>query len=257
MRTFSLLAMGLLAVVAASAAGAADLVTQDRQVDDFSGIAFALPGKLILTQGDEVSVTVTATEALMDQIVTEVDDGVLKIHRDSNFWDFDRGLADTRVEVTFVTLERLAMSGSGKAVAESIQTEELAIAISGSANVALGSLGADTVSSAISGSGELAVETLDAGTFESSISGSGEVAVAGRADTQNVTISGSGDHLSGELQSQDAGVVISGSGKVEVWATANLDAVVAGSGDVFYRGEPEISERVAGSGGVRQLKREM
>jgi hypothetical protein len=57
-----------------------NVVTEDRQVSGFDGIAFDGIGELIITQGDTESLTVQADENVMPHIVTEVRGSELNIH---------------------------------------------------------------------------------------------------------------------------------------------------------------------------------
>ena len=254
MKAFTIILAGLLSVACTAEAGSQNLVTESREVGNFTGVTFVLPGNLMLIQGDAVELRVTATPELLEEIVTEVTEGVLEIRHRSSEPLSGRDADEIAVEVTYVTLDGLRLSGSGNAIAEAMECGDLDVTISGSAAIGIGALSARSVSVAVSGSGHMTITGLDAATLGSNINGSGSV----RVDAQSISISGSGDHRAAELQSKDVETVIAGSGTAEVWATETLDAVIAGSGDVLYRGEPEVSApQIAGSGSVRQLKREI
>jgi hypothetical protein len=248
------IAVGLLLTVFFVVLAAAADVTESRDVEEFSGVAFSLPGELILVQGEAMAVSITASEDLLEEILTETENGVLTIRHATGMWSHNEHLQNAQVEVTFVDLDRLALSGSGAATAEKLESEDLKLSISGSSTLQITALDAEHLSIAISGSGRANVAAVHAASLDSSISGSGTVEVAGRAQDQSISISGSGEHSATRLESQDVEVVVAGSGTAEVWATRTLDAVIAGSGDVIFRGDPEISERIAGSGSVRHGK---
>jgi hypothetical protein len=250
-------AVGLLLTVFFVVLAASADVTQSRDVEEFSAVAFSLPGELILIEGEAMAVSVTASEDLLEEVVTETQDGVLTIRHAAGMWTHNEDLHNVQVEVTFVDLDRLALSGSGAATAEKLELEDLKLLISGSATLQITALDAEHLSIAISGSGRVNVAALHAASLDSSISGSGTIEVAGHAEAQSISISGSGDHGARRLESQDVEVVVAGSGTAEVWANGTLDAVIAGSGDVIYRGDPEVTERIAGSGSVRHGKQDI
>ena len=54
-----------------------------------------------------------------------------------------------------------------------------------------------------------------------------------------------------DMMVSDVTATNTGSGNIYLWATDLLDATVTGSGSIIYRGNPEISIRDTGSGGVR------
>jgi len=233
-------------------AAAAEVVVQERDVSDFTGIVLNISGDLHITQSDSESLTVTAEQKVLDVITTEVRGGVLHIGRQRG--SSVRTREDIRFDVSLRVLERLGMSGSGDVYADRLEGDELKVAISGSSDIEFGEILMDDLRITISGSGDVELIELDANNFEASISGSGEIEVGGRCDVQTVSVSGSGDHMAENLQSREVTATVVGSGQVEVWATETLDVTVTGSGDVVYRGNPQVSLQVSGSGNVKAIK---
>ena len=245
--------MKLVAILAFStlftvAAGADELVTEQRDVEGYHGIAFAIPGELRVEQSGNESLRVVAGEDVIGRIITEVEDGVLIIRRDRSLWSSRMGKVEVFVEID--DFESLAVSGSGDAVVGAVKADDFQLKVSGSGSVSLQSLTCDEVDVAISGSAAVAVEELRATEASTSIGGSGEVTWSGVVDAQAIRISGSGDYRGADLQSNAADVVVSGSGDIDVRVEDELDAVVSGSGTVRYYGDPEVSQVVSGSGSV-------
>jgi hypothetical protein len=102
----------------------------------------------------------------------------------------------------------------------------------------------------ITGAADVLVDDLDADALDIRVSGAGDIAAHGRADRLTVDISGSGDADLAELTAGDARVELSGAGDAEVLATGRLDAEVNGAGDLAYRGDPDVRQRVSGSGEI-------
>jgi hypothetical protein len=104
----------------------------------------------------------------------------------------------------------------------------------------------------ISGSGSITVESdFDVKQMQSGISGSGSIRFKGGKTTKyEVRISGSGDVKADNFEADDVTVEISGSGSANVFAKKTLNVRISGSGDVFYKGTPEITKSIRGSGSL-------
>lgn len=203
---------------------------ETRNVGNFSSVGLAIDADLILKQDRECSVTVEAERHMLDLIVTEVKDGKLRIKY--NKWSVPRHERIT-VYVSMITVDDLALSGSGSIVADGpVKTGELDLAISGSGNIR--------------------IDQLTATEVEASISGSGDISVAGPAtvNEMEIGISGSGDVDAEQLEVNNMEVAISGSGDCKVRVTGFLKAAVSGSGNIYCTGNPQVDARVSGSGKV-------
>jgi hypothetical protein len=104
----------------------------------------------------------------------------------------------------------------------------------------------------LSGSGTIEATKVEAKSFAIAISGSGKVGASGKAELAKMTISGSGSIDASDLPATTVTVVISGSGDAVVNATEELDAQIRGSGSIEYIGDPQVNQRVTGSGRIRR-----
>lgn len=231
---------GLLAAVAAHAlfettiAPSGKVVSETRNPQGFSGIAVAVPGTVVVRQGEPAAVAIEADDNLLSEIETVVERAVLRVRFKRNL--AVAGHATIRLLVTSPAIESLAVAGGGDIVAESIRSPSLALSVAGS--------------------GDVRIARLEAQSLKASIAGSGDIAVAGRATEVSVKIAGSGDVKAGRLEGQRAQVSISGSGNASVWARDSLHASIAGSGNVRYYGDPAVTKKIAGAGSIQRLGRE-
>jgi hypothetical protein len=224
MRAFLIIAMVFLTISAFSQK------KEERNVDSFSGIGLSISGDLYLTQGSPQEVLIEADEDILEKIVTEVKDGVLKIRKQKGW---GQNLKNVSIWVTVPEIDGIYLAGSGYIIAEKpVISEEIEINISGSGKVNLQELGGD----------EIGI----------SISGSGDAIIAGTADEADIAISGSGKVLAKGLEVSECDVRISGSGSCEVNVTGELGARISGSGKVIYFGTPVVDAKVSGSGRVKQ-----
>ncbi len=101
----------------------------------------------------------------------------------------------------------------------------------------------------------MSVQSIDASSLDVSISSSGDVGIGeGVVDTLEISISSSGNYEGESLRSRRATVRLSSSGDATLWAEESLDASVSSSGSVYYRGDPEVSDRRSSSGRIRPIR---
>lgn len=207
---------------------------QDRKLSGFHAIASSGSFDVVLKQGNSESVKVEADAEVINEIVTEVRNGVLMIHSknnhswgSNNFWNNRK----TTIYVIAKDLNSIGLSGSGDLkIEDQFSTNSLELRLSGSGDF----------------QGKINAKTLEA-----AISGSGDFNIAGRADESTVRISGSGDFDARNLITKSTSISISGSGDAEIYANERIEASVSGSGDVHYGGHPKnVSKVVRGSGDV-------
>lgn len=210
--------------------------TQDRHLSGFRAIDLAGSFDVYITQGSTESVKVEAPANVIDRIITEVQDGVLKIHskKDSNWNNWGFGNRKMVIYVTAKDLNGVSVTGSGDIFfKEGISTNSLKLSVTGSGDMV----------------GKINVKKL-----ESRISGSGDMSLSGRADESSVSVVGSGDFKARDLVTVNTAVRVAGSGDATVNASNKVDASVSGSGDIHYTGGAKnISSSKAGSGDISRL----
>jgi hypothetical protein len=208
---------------------------EDRHLTGFHAVDVGGSFDVYITQGSSESVKVEAPEEIIDRIITEVDNGVLKIYnkndRNFHFGDLFGNHKKIVVYVAAKDLNAIAVSGSGDVYfKEGIRANSLRLKVSGSGDMY----------------GRVEVKTLESG-----ISGSGDVKLAGRAENSAVSVSGSGDFEARGLATVNTIVHVSGSGDASINASNSVSASVSGSGDVRYTGGARnVSASKSGSGDV-------
>lgn len=228
-------------------AAAADLVEESRDVSGFHSLNASIAGRINLRRAAEEGLVIEAKPETLERLVTEVEDGVLRIHQKagSNWW---RNSGPIRIRVSYRNLNELEMSGSADVTTDALSAGTFRVGISGSSNIEVPVMTTELLEVRVSGSGDLDVRELAADTIEVGVSGSGDVQLGGRTMALTVSVNGSGNVDSTDLEADRAEVVVSGSGDVAVWVLDELDVRISGSGNVEYRGEPEVRRRISGSG---------
>lgn len=204
--------------------------TQERKVGSFTSIHQHTSADVYITKGSVGEVVVKADNDAINNLKTEVRDGVLHIESTNNGW---RNVRVMEVHITMASIEKLKNSGSGD------------ISIDGSipgTNMYIG----------ISGSGDLKAQ-LDATNLEVKISGSGDVSLSGVRGDLDVGVSGSGDVYADELKLDKCNLYGTGSGDLKLKGkAASLTAQISGSGDINAYGMTTATVKVKcnGSGDV-------
>ncbi|MCB0116604.1 MAG: head GIN domain-containing protein [Caldilineaceae bacterium] len=212
--------------------GSGRIVSEERTVSDFTGVALSGSGELTIEQGDGYSLVVEADDNVLEWIETKVSGNTLNIgfRPGANIVNPSRAV---QYRLTMPNLNEVEISGSGSVAADRAVSERF--------------------KATVSGSGELAIDAVTAANVAVTISGSGNVQMAGAAQSQEVTVSGSGNYAAADLASESADITISGSGSATVWAAQHMNIEVSGSGNVSYYGTPTIDQQTSGSGRVNSL----
>lgn len=233
---FMLAALPLSSCSINSIEGSGIVVSETREVGGFDRISLSSMGLVVLTQGDEESLDVSADDNIMEYIVTEVRNGTLYI-----------GLS-RRAEV--------AVFRPTTAIKFDIGFRELTgLSVSGSGSFELGALRTPSLEVSVGGSGDIGIDDLVTDAMSTAISGSGVVVVGGEARTSSISISGSGEFHGQDLDAGAVAVGISGSGVVIVTATEKLNADISGNGTVRYFGNPVVTQSISGSGTIEAVGR--
>ncbi len=229
--------LGILAVAAVSCKwtigvvrGSGDIVSEEREVSGFDEIQFTGIGNLIIEQGDEEALVVEADDNIIGLIETEVRGDKLHI-------GFKRGVnivptSKVKFYLTVKELDRIDLSGVGSIDCDEFETDDLEFHISGSGDIDF----------------EIIAESI-----ETSVSGLGDIDLSGEVDFHRVQISGSGKYNAEELGSKDCEVDISGLGSATVNVSDNLDIEINGAGNVYYKGNPHVSQHISGLGRIKSL----
>lgn len=217
-----------------------DILTETREVSDFDRVALTGFGELVITQGEEESLTIEAHQDILSRIETEVKDGKLIIGISGSWLDWlgdvlTAGFTRKRIryDLTVKQFTGLEVLGAARVRVANIETDHLALELRGV--------------------GDVNIESLDAERLKVDLPGAGKIGVAGRVAEQTVTISGAGSYDAPKLESQQAKVTLKGLGSATVWAVEELDATIRGIGSVSYYGTPKVTKEITGPGSVKSL----
>lgn len=270
--------------------GSGPVISEVREIEDFTGVVNSASFDLIVTRSDNYSVEVRAQENLLPIIDTYISGNTLIIEIENGMCL--KSNANVEVHVAMPETELLRLTGSGRVFADvlvstevevsnsgsgymeidSVMTETLDLGNSGSGHISIlgsyanivdavqsgsGSILCGTLFGAVdldirhSSSGQVSALLLDGVELDVLLSGSGRVQLSGDAEVAEYSLNSSGRIDALDLEVSDADATNTGSGNIYVWATDLLDATITGSGDIIYLGSPELSISITGSGNVR------
>ncbi len=253
--------------------GKGQIVTENRNISDFSVVKVNGSMDVNIISGDTFSVQVTDYENLLPHLKTEKEGNVLEL-------SFEGCIRNSRakVKITMPRLKGVYALGSGdiKVSGEFKSDNGVKISSLGSGDVAFNALidGNQTLKIAAKGSGDVHINTVaqnmdltfmslgsgDAsinvpGTLHSieiALKGSGDLEIKGdSASDAKIMLMGSGDCDARNIKINNLAVKLMGSGDINATVKESLDASLMGSGDIIFHGNPKNFEiHKMGSGDV-------
>jgi hypothetical protein len=275
-RIFLSLIVSILAISSgyAQVSGSGSIISQDRDVGEFTGISVSSGIDLDVKQGNKCSLVIEADDNLQEYIISEVRDNVLHIYVKKNSRIQMSHKMDAHVTVS--ELNKLSVSGGGDVESlNTITSDDLSIAISGGGDLSF-DLNAGKVKCSLSGGGDASldgeIKDLDAtlsgggdlvfdgtlGMLELSMSGGGDASISGgdHASSARLSVSGGGD-VSMNMACETIKTSVSGGGDVSVDAGDNVNTAsfhIAGGGDLDLELAAEECTVSVGGGGDASIK---
>ncbi len=199
--------------------------TDTRKLDKFTTISVSEGIEVRLIKGSTYEAKITARNIDLDEILTEVSGGHLKVHLDGN----SHNNVNVSISVRFVSLEGIKASSAAGIVSNSvIEASNLKIKASSAADIDL----------------EIKVSTLDV-----SASSAADIVLSGTADSQTVDISSASDYKAFDLKSKVADISASSAADARVSVSESLDAHASSGASVRYKGSPDKLREHSSSGG--------
>ena len=206
--------------------GDRNVVTENRKItEDFTAIRTSTGLDVNITQENQNAVIVEADENLQNLIVTEVENGVLKIYSEKNIWS----AKSKKVHVSIKTLNSLkASSGSDVRTVKKIQSEEISIGASSGASVRM---------------------NVVANSIATNTSSGATIRVSGSADNHAAKASSGSSIKAYDLISKNVIVNVSSGANIDIHASKYIEARASSGGAIAYNGTPNQVFRRSSYGG--------
>jgi hypothetical protein len=206
--------------------GNKNVVTEDRSTkENFTEIRVSTGLELHIYQGPKNKITVEADENLQDIIVTEVNNGVLKIYSEKSIWR----AKSKKIFVTIKDLEAVtATSGSEVYAKETLKVDDIRISSTSGADINI---------------------SVDANTVETSSTSGSDIEISGKSN-KHISSATSGASIDAyDLHSKNVIVKVTSGADINVYASESLDAKATSGGDIDFKGNPKNVNKKSSSGG--------
>lgn len=224
-----LLILMFLGISVAGFAGQRD-ETDIRKTKDFDAIKVSTGIDLYLKMGDEQRVKIVAEDDIIDRIVTEVEDGVLKIYmKKTSFFNWGGFNKTRKAYVTVTDLRAIhASSGSDVRGENTLKGDELSIKSSSGSDVNL----------------EVVYKNLSIDASSGS-----DARISGKTKNLKVEASSGSDIKAGDLASVNCEARGSSGSDITVRVSEKLVARASSGSDIRYYGNPNVKDIDESSGG--------
>jgi hypothetical protein len=231
--------LGMAAAVAATGCGQArsenggPTVERNYGVGNFDRIDLAGAYDVTVHTGAAPGVRARGDEKMIERLVVEVRDGVLRIHpKKERGFHWGRSHGKITVNVTVPSLRAAQLAGAGDVRIDQVKGARF--------------------DGGIAGSGDLVIDRIEVDALKLEIAGAGSAkAVSGRAKSAAYDIAGSGGIDAKGITTETASVSIAGAGSVEAHAANTASVSIMGAGDVDVIGGAKCTISKAGAGNVR------
>jgi hypothetical protein len=205
--------------------------TETRQVSNFNGIKVSTGIDLYITMGASEEVKIVADDEIIDDLITEVKDGTLRIYmkQTNNWFNWNSGNQTRKAYVTVNALKSIdASSGSDVKSENTLKGEELKV-------------------NASSGS-DVEIDVYYKNVWLDTSSGS-NAKLSGKTKNFKAEASSGSDIKAQDLESSICRVSVSSGSDATVNVTDELYAKASSGADVMYYGNPQVKDIDESSGG--------
>lgn len=211
--------------------GNGNVVKEERNVAEFSGIYVSSAINIILEKGNQQKILVETDENIMEHISTQVEGNVLRV-KIKNALTI-RKATKMNVYVTYTGLNNLSASGASSIKGdEEINAKNLKIESSGASDINI---------------------NVDSENIEVDISGASDLIIKGKTSVLKGEASGASNLLAKGLVIGKAFLEVSGASDAKINVTELMNADVSGASSLKYTGNPEV--RTVESSGASDVHR--
>lgn len=222
---------------------------ETRNIDNFTEVSSSASIKVTLVKGSSPKVDVQ-TEGELEDVLTEVSGGKLKISREPQIGIFNITTKNEKIEVTvyYQEIEGLKVSSSSSMVVEGIlNSNKLSLDVSSSGKLKV-SARAQSAYAEVSSSGKIDAD-LNVTELNAKVSSSGKLNLTGTSEDFDAKISSSGYIAADDFTCINANIGASSSGKIKLGVKNELVARASSSGKINYSGTPKVVDINTSSGG--------
>ncbi len=184
----------------------------------------------------------------MNEVLTEVSGGKLKIHLDGN----NHRNVDVTIWVTYKSLSAVSVSSAGTVIGQNriVTGGDFRVSVSSAGDLDL-DLKAKNLNISASSAGDATLK-VDVTSVNASASSAGSIDISGAASSIDVEVSSSGSFGGYDLAVERAEVSASSGGSASVTVSEQLDARASSGGSIKYKGNPRMDISTSSGGSIRK-----
>jgi hypothetical protein len=219
----SILAAFALAGVTMAQTTIKDANVETREAKNFTVIKLSSSFDVYLTQGNEESVAVSASEQkFLADIKVEVKNGVLEVRYDPKGGRWNSGNKKLKAYISFKQLDKLEASGACDVDIVGVwKTDGAKIYLSGASDL----------------TGKLNFQKLNV-----NISGASDLKLSGNVGSLDIEASGASSFKGYELSADYCNAKASGASDIKIMVNKELSANASGASDINYKGAGTVRE---------------
>lgn len=206
------------------------MTTQSQKMADFSRIDISGGYHVILRQDSSYTVSLTADDNLMKNIIIKVDDGRLKVYNRKSICNS----GEMKLVIGVGNLDKIKATGAVELESQGkLNVHDLTMNYSGATKIMM---------------------DLNAGNVETEGSGSIEIHLKGQATSHRVNLSGSGELYAYDFVTGTYNITTSGASDCEINVLKALNVHTSGASDIKYKGNPaEVTNHKSGASSITKV----
>ena len=224
------LVLSIIAGIGIAANGHSDK-TENRNLSNFKAIKVSTGIDLFITMGTTEEVKIVADDDIIDDLITEVSDGTLKIYmkQSNNWFNWNSGNQTRKAYVTVKELKEIhASSGSDVNSENTLKGEDLKVSASSGSDIEI----------------DVYYKNLKLDTSSGS-----DAKISGKTKNFEAEASSGSDIDAQNLESVICRISVSSGSDASVNVSEELYAKASSGGDVSYSGNPHVKDIDESSGG--------
>ncbi|MGI9137745.1 MAG: head GIN domain-containing protein [Sediminibacterium sp.] len=230
-----------------------------RKVSNFNAIKVSSAIDLYLTQSSSNKVAVSASnDEVIDQIITEVEGGVLNISlRKNDSWLNWKKWGNYKIKA-YVSIKDInaitALGASDVHIINTLETPKIKIKLSGASDLS-GEINAQTIIYDLSGASNCNNQVV-ANAIAIKGEGATKIELSGNVDDLSVIVSGASNAKLYDLYSKAATLQATGASNIQASVAEILKANAAGASNINYKGSPNVNEHNSSGASTIKHKKE-
>ena len=213
--------------------GNGPVVSETRDLNGFNTIVSNLPTPVYITEGTDYEVNLEGQQNILDLVETKLEDNRLTVGLKGGY--SISGNIHLIVRIKCPDIKGIISHGSGSiGVLNHFRSSKLSVKNSGSGDIEMEGFWAKQLSISLTGSGSITIRD-------------------GVTEKASIMLTGSGYLMAPNLSSRNMALQLTGSGNATTGICDTLNARIAGSGNITYRGQPQLTKHLTGSGKFIQV----